>query len=167
MVRAGAGTVGLVLFLAVATGCGSKADTRTDSPPTARPSTTSPSPDTSGEKLHVTTRLTPKATTVLAGSTVGSKAFCPGGTAVDRHGNPDIGLVDRTLTCSDGTLRMGFDPGMPEGDIQTGPWRILSGTGAYEGWTGQGTMVVRYDPGAADPEHPQDGHEEFTGKVWP
>jgi hypothetical protein len=104
------------------------------------------------------------AVTILKGSTVGGSSFCPGGTAEDQHGTPGIGLVDRTITCRDGTLRMGFDPQLPTGDTQRGSWRIISGTGAYDGWAGRGVMVATYDP-EDDSEHPTEWSERYTGSV--
>jgi hypothetical protein len=101
---------------------------------------------------------------IVNGSTIGDSPFCPGGTAKDKHGTPEIGLVDRTITCSDGTLRMGFDPQEPVGDTQRGPWRIISGTGAYEAWEGSGEMKTTYDP-SDDRKHPTRGRETFTGTV--
>ena len=95
---------------------------------------------------------------------MGGSPFCPDGTFEDTHGTPEIGLVDRTITCPDGTLRMGFDPQVPVGDTQRGPWKIISGTGAYEGWGGSGQMVIRYDA-SDDSAHPASGRERYTGNV--
>lgn len=95
---------------------------------------------------------------VLDGSTIGDSASCPGGTFRDRHGNDDIGLVDRTFRCPDGTLRVGFTPGEPQGDTQAGPWNIVSGTGAFEGLRGQGQMEARESGN-------NEGRETFTGTV--
>lgn len=105
---------------------------------------------------------------ILDGSTIGDSPFCPGGTIEDKHGSEDpaeepFGLVDRTITCPDGTLRMGFTPGIPQGRTQAGPWRIVSGTGAYEGWQGSGEMKMVYDPGSG--ARPTNGNETFTGTV--
>ena len=83
---------------------------------------------------------------------------------MDQHGTTDIGLVDRAITCQDGTLRMGFDPQVPVGNTQAGPWRIISGTGAYKGWEGRGQMVMRYDP-RDESAHPTRGHERYRGTV--
>ena len=101
---------------------------------------------------------------IVDGSTLGDSPFCPGGTVKDKHGTAEIGFVDRTITCPDGTLRMGFDPQMPVGNTQSGPWRIVSGTGAYDGWEGRGQMVMRYDPTDKSP-HPTKGRERYTGEV--
>jgi hypothetical protein len=99
---------------------------------------------------------------VLGGSSIGDSSFCPGGTFRDQHGNPEIGLVDRTVRCPDGSLRIGFTPGRPQGHSQTGPWKAISGTGAFEGLRGHGRMVVKYEPG-----DPSKGRETFTGTVVP
>ena len=95
---------------------------------------------------------------VLDGSTVGDAPFCAGGTFEDRHGDEESGSVDRTYRCSDGTLRMGFTPGAPEGMTQAGPWEVLSGTGRFEGITGSGEMEIEYDESDEFL-----GHETFTG----
>ena len=101
---------------------------------------------------------------VVVGSHVGSSPFCPGGTIKDKHGTLDIGLVDRMITCPAGKLRMGFDPQTPVGNEQRGPWRIITGTGAYDGWQGSGQMVVRYDPDDTR-AHPTRSHERYQGTV--
>jgi hypothetical protein len=75
--------------------------------------------------------------------------------------DPSIGVVDRTLTCPGGTLRIGFDPGTPVEGTHSGPWRIVSGTGAYKGWQGSGQMEFDDRPVADDDE----GRETFTGTV--
>ncbi|MGH2827755.1 MAG: hypothetical protein ACRDKF_12370 [Actinomycetota bacterium] len=101
---------------------------------------------------------------ILDGSTIGDSPFCPGGTVKDKHGTPEIGLVDRTITCSDGTLRMGFDPQEPVGDTQRGPWRVISGTGAYKGLGGEGSGMTKmtYDPDN-NRQHPTRGRESTRG----
>jgi hypothetical protein len=101
---------------------------------------------------------------ILNGSVIGGSAFCLGGTVKDQHGVPEIGLVDRTIACPDGTLRIGFDPQVPVGDTQRGPWRIISGTGTFERWEGSGQMVMRYDP-SDNSAHPTSGRERYTGTV--
>ena len=99
---------------------------------------------------------------VLGGSTIGDSAFCPGGTIEDKHGaTPDVALVDRIITCTDGTLKIGFSPQVPEGNTQSGPWRIVGGTGAYAGWQGDGEMKMTYDRGSPSTK----GNEKFTGTV--
>lgn len=100
---------------------------------------------------------------VLDGSTVGDSPFCPGGTIEDRHGEtPDVALVDRTITCSDGTLELGFSPQRPVGNTQSGAWSIVGGTGSYEGWQGRGEMKMVYDTRGANPTS---GDETFTGTI--
>jgi hypothetical protein len=88
---------------------------------------------------------------VLEGSALGSEPFCVGGTIEDRHASADpaaepYGLLDRTITCPDGTVRVGFTPGQTQGLTQAGSWTIISGTGAFEGLRGSGEMQVAYDP---------------------
>jgi hypothetical protein len=100
---------------------------------------------------------------VVGGSSIGDSPFCPGGTFRDQHGNTDIGLVDRTFRCPDGSLRIGFTPGVPQGRTQAGPWKVLSGTGAFDGLEADGQMEVKYEPGTGATE----GRETFTGTVVP
>ena len=88
---------------------------------------------------------------VLEGSAVGGTPFCAGGTIQDSHASLDpavesLGLIDRMISCSDGTARIVFTPEVvPQGQTQSGSWTIVSGTGAFEGLRGDGAMEVVYD----------------------
>jgi hypothetical protein len=113
-----------------------------------------------GEPILIKTRVTIPTGKVLAGSTVGDSPFCPGGTFRDRDGNDDIGSVDRTFRCPDGSLRIGFTPGVPQGLTQAGPWKIVSGTGAYKTLLGEGQMKVTFES-----DSNSNGRETFTGTV--
>ena len=98
---------------------------------------------------------------VLDGSTLGSAPFCAGGTILDSHASADpavknLGLIDRAITCRDGTVRMVFTPEPPQG----GAWTVVSGTGAYEGLRGSGKFRITYPP---DPNAP--ARERYTGAV--
>jgi hypothetical protein len=102
---------------------------------------------------------------VLEGSTLGGSPFCVGGTILDSHASLDpamepYGLVDRTITCPDGTVRVGFTPEEPQGLTQTGSWTLVSGTGAFDGLSGSGRMEVTYDP-----DHNALARETLTGTV--
>ena len=68
--------------------------------------------------------------------------------------------MDRTFRCPEGRLRIGFTPGVPQGRTQAGPWKIVSGTGAFEGLLGDGEMETKYERGSFD-----EGRETFTGTV--
>jgi hypothetical protein len=88
---------------------------------------------------------------VLEGSTLGGSPFCIGGTIRDSHASSDpavepYGLIARTITCPDGTVKVGFTPGPPAGLTQAGSWTLVSGTGAFEGLRGSGKMETTYDP---------------------
>jgi hypothetical protein len=101
--------------------------------------------------------------TVLPGSTLEGAPFCAGGTLRDTHASADPAmkqyLVDRTITCPDGTVRIGLRPKVPfQGMTQTGSWTIVSGTGAFAGLHGSGRMAVKYTP---NPKAP--AHETLTG----
>jgi hypothetical protein len=119
------------------------------------------------EEIVIKTDLTIPTGEVLEGSSIGDTPFCPGGTFRDQRGSadpsvPPFGSVDRTFRCPDGSLRIGFTPGVPQGRTQTGPWRAVSGTGALEGLQGNGQMEVKFEPGSDTK-----GRETFTGTVVP
>jgi hypothetical protein len=80
----------------------------------------------------------------------------------DRDSKLDPGSIDRTVRCSNGNLRIGFTPGEPHGRTQSGPWKVLSGTGTYKGLRGAGSMEVTFEPGSSSK-----GRETFTGTVVP
>jgi hypothetical protein len=119
----------------------------------------------SDETILIKTRVDIPTGEVLGGSTIGDSPFCPGGTFRDKHGSedpsvPPYGLVDRTFRCPDGSVRIGFTPGEPQGRTQAGRWRVASGTGAFKGLRGAGQMNVKYEPGSDTK-----GRETFTGTV--
>ena len=122
----------------------------------------SAAPNAASKKIVIKTRLTIPTGEVVGGSSIGESPFCPGGTFRDRNGNPDIGSVDRTVRCSGGSLRIGFSPGEPHGHTQVGPWKVISGTGAYKRLRGSGRMEVTFDSGSSSK-----GRETFTGTVAP
>jgi hypothetical protein len=97
---------------------------------------------------------------VLRGSSLGDSPFCPGGTFRGGHGDVAAGSIDRTFKCADGTLRIVFTPGAPHGRTVTGRWRVLSGTGAFEGAKGSGRMKTRFETDTR-------ARESFTGTVVP
>jgi hypothetical protein len=70
------------------------------------------------------------------------------------------GLIARTITCPNGTLKFGVTPETGQSLIQTGSWTLVSGTGAFDGLTGSGTMGVTYDP-----DNGALAHEALTGTV--
>jgi hypothetical protein len=129
---------------------------------------TKPGVDTSAdragrsEEIVIKTRLDIPTGEVLGESSIGDSSFCPGGTFRDRRGDGDIGSVDRTFRCPDGSLRIGFSPGEPRGQTQAGPWKVVSGTRAFEGLRGDGRMKVKFES-ASDSK----GRETFTGTVVP
>ena len=106
---------------------------RGESETTAAPdveSEASPTPAGDGEAIMINTRVTIPTGEVLVGSAIGDSPFCLGGTFRDRHGDDDIGLVDRTFRCPDGSLRIGFTPGVPDGLTRSGSRK------AHETFTG-------------------------------
>lgn len=134
----------------------------------------SPTTEPSTEAMVIRTRMTiaaeagaePIATgEVLKRSTLGGATFCAGGTILDSHASSDpamepYGLIDRTITCSDGTVRIGFTPNQADALNQMGSWTIVSGTGAFEGLQGSGDMEIVYDP-----DDDALAHETLTGTV--
>jgi hypothetical protein len=128
-----------------------------------------PTAEPRGEAVVIRTRLAIAATSgsepiatgaVTQGSALGGSPFCVGGTIRDSHGSSDpaVWLIARTITCPDGRLRMELTPKPFQGLTQTGSWKIISGTGAFEGLGGSGTMRVAYDP-----DNEALAHETYTG----
>ena len=81
-----------------------------------------------------------------------------GGTILDSHASLDPKmepyLIDRKITCPDGTVRVGLAPDVAEerqGETQTGSWTIVSGTGAFEGLRGSGEMETCTAPPTTRP----------------
>jgi hypothetical protein len=98
---------------------------------------------------------------VLDGSSLGGSPFCPKGTFTGGHDNTDNGWLDHAFECPDGTLSIAFDPRNEKAQSASGPWEVLSGTGAYEGMEGSGRFEIRFP---ADPDA-MEGRETFTGTV--
>jgi len=108
--------------------------------------------------------------TVLEASTLGSAPFCVGGTILESHASLDPKikpyLIDRKITCPDGTVRIGFTPEVgagpaPQGQTpQKGVWTIVSGTGEFEGLSGSGKSEAVYGPTPSSPVR-----STFTGTV--
>jgi hypothetical protein len=100
---------------------------------------------------------------VLKGSTLGDSPFCPGGTWSGGHGNLAYDWLDKNFKCPEGTLRIAFDPRTSKGRTDSGPWKVLGGTGTFKGLRGSGRMEMKFGPGV----QPTEGHETFTGTVVP
>jgi hypothetical protein len=128
-----------------------------------------------GEWVVIRTRMVIAATSgsepiatgrVLKESTLGDSPFCAGGTILDSHGSSDLtvepyGLIDRAITCPDGTMRVGFTPDVgPQGPTGKGSWTIVSGTGAFQGLHATGAMAVTYDK-----DDDALAHETLSGTV--
>jgi hypothetical protein len=113
--------------------------------------------------MLVRTRITGFGGKVLAGSLLGERPFCPGGTVRHEHGSPEVGFpAVNVFRCSGGTLSIGFGPGPDQSGkrVQTSSWKILDGSGRLAGMTGHGQMEVRWDRRGATK-----GQETFDGKV--
>ncbi len=75
---------------------------------------------------------------VLEGSMVDGATFCVGGTIRDSHANLDpavepLGLIDRTFTCPDGTMRIVFTPAEMQGDARAGSWTVVPRHAPFHG----------------------------------
>src|SRR3954453_7278608 len=79
---------------------------------------------------------------VLSGSSLGNAPFCPGGKFTGAHGSTAV--IDRTFFCPNGRLRIGFTPGKESGRTVSGQWKVLGGTGAFNGMKGSGRMQTRF-----------------------
>jgi hypothetical protein len=113
----------------------------------------------SGDPILIRTQVNIPTGVVLNGSSIGDSPFCPDGTFRDEDGD-DIWLMRRTFRCPNGTLRIGFTTGLGQNRKQTGTWKMLSGTGAFEGLQGSGQMEIEVERGSNTK-----GQETFTGTV--
>lgn len=114
-----------------------------------------------GEAILIKTRLNVPVGEVLRGSYIGNSAFCPGARFRDDHGSSGVGTVIKTIRCAGGSLTIGFTPvGGESCTHQSGPWRIVRGTGRFAGLRGHGRMEVEFGMGARG-----EGRETFTGTV--
>ena len=148
----------LALAMAVAAlglaACGEETGTSASSDPEA----TSQHVAGEGEAILIKTRLTLPDGEVLDGSVIGDSPFCPGGTFHDEHGTGEF-LVLKTFECPGGTIEIGFSP--TERSLkQSSLWKVLDGTGDFEGMSGHGEMSAKFDRA-----EPSSGQETFTGTV--
>ena len=143
--------VGLPLVVALAgAGCAGDDDDR------------APSADRGGggEAILIKTRMDLPVGEVLPGSSIGGSAFCPGGRIRDRHGDTaGLGLVVKTFRCPNGRLTITFSP-TQRSLVQSSSWRVVNGTGRFEGLRGHGQMKARFRKAARSK-----GRETFTGTV--
>lgn len=113
-----------------------------------------------GEAIRIKTSITfgPGDPTgeVRRGSFLGASAFCRGGRFRDRPGRES---VIKTLRCPNGRLKISFLPGGSPGGPQSGSWRVVGGSGRFEGLRGHGWMIFK--PG----KRPDRGRETFIGTV--
>jgi len=167
-VRSRPGSLVLAVMVAAAclTSCSNDKGAGSGSAPSIAPVPDSSSPPTlDGERIVIKTRIVEFTGKVLAGSVLGGAVFCPGGTVRHDHGSPEIGFpAINVFKCQAGSLRIGFGPGPDQKDqaVQTSDWRVLDGTGNFAGYTGEGTMRVKFEEGDA-----AIGRETFTGVIVP
>ena len=97
---------------------------------------------------------------IVSQSTLGDSSFCPGGTFTDHPGQAPLLGVVKSIKCTNGTLTITFDPNPTSNrNVQTGPWRVVSGTGSYKGLTGGGQFKGVFEADGSA------GSETFTGSV--
>src|SRR5688500_61450 len=112
--------------------------------------------ETTGEKVLIKTRVgvpetpnTPPDVELLAVSRIGDSPFCRSGTIQEVHnegGSPSGFIIERTFRCPDGTLEVGFSPTQPTRVVRM-DWQVIGGTGEFEGATGGGRVVARFEKG--------------------
>jgi hypothetical protein len=96
---------------------------------------------------------------VLPESRIGDSPFCPGGTTHDEHGGgAGEGLVVSTFDCPDGELTITFSP-TQHSLKQSSAWRVLQGSGSFEGLEGEGDMTAEFE------ERGGEGRARFTGTI--
>ena len=128
-------------------------------------STATDESETSAEAILIRTHIvfTPAGGKgdILPASTLGGAAFCPGGTFRDGRGQAPLLEVVKRIRCPGGSLTITFDPrGSPSSpNVQTGPWRVVSGTGTFEGLTGEGRFKGVFQ------QNGNVGNESFRGTV--
>ena len=141
------------------TGCGN--DLGTTRGPRFRSRLFRRPPRDQSKRILIKTRLTIPVGEVLPGSSIGDSAFCPGGSFRDRQGGTGEGSMVKTFRCPDGRLTITFSPvGEHSCARQSGSWRIVNGSGRFEGLRGHGRMKVAFESGGSS-----EGRETFTGTV--
>jgi hypothetical protein len=112
------------------------------------------------EEIRIKTRLSVPVGEVLSGAYIGDSEFCSGGRFRDQHGGSGaVGTVVKTFRCPNGRLTISFRPvGTESCARQGGSWRLVNGSGRFEGLRGHGRMNVEFTA-------PSKGRETFTGTV--
>jgi hypothetical protein len=150
--------LGLVMVLVVVVGltaCGGETKTRTVT-------VTAPAEESaaaSGIPILIETRITDamKHTGEVADTSVfGETPFCPGGTST---GGSEAAMITSTFKCPGGTLKVRYAP-TQNSSVQGATWEVVSGTGDWQGLTGGGSMIARFDG-----DDPDVGQEIFAGTV--
>jgi hypothetical protein len=145
----------MVLAVAGIAGCGGETNTRTVT--VTAPAEESAAP--SGIPILIETRITDamKHTGEVADASVfGETPFCRGGTST---GGSEGATITSTFKCPNGTLTVSYTP-TQNSSVQGTTWQVESGTGDWEGLTGGGSMIARFDG-----DDPDAGQEIFAGTV--
>jgi hypothetical protein len=112
------------------------------------------------DAIRIKTRLSVPVGEVLPGSYIGDSDSCSGGRFRDRQGGAGpVGTLVKTFRCPSGRLTITFRPlGEKSCTRQSSSWRIVNGSGHFEGLRGHGRMNVEFTG-------PSKGRETFTGTV--
>jgi hypothetical protein len=95
---------------------------------------------------------------VLSGSTIGTSAFCTGGSFIDGPKKPPTDSVERIFRCSEGNLTISFTATGSDLE-QRGDWKVVKGFGRYEGLGGGGQMSAMFESARGE------GQETLNGTV--
>jgi hypothetical protein len=95
---------------------------------------------------------------VLSGSTIGTSAFCTGGSFIDGPKKPPTDSVERIFRCSEGNLTISFTATGSDLE-QSGDWKVVKGFGRYEGLGGGGQMSAVFESERGE------GQETLNGTV--
>ena len=117
--------------------------------------------DGGGDAIRIETRLSVPVGEVLPGSYIGDSDSCRGGRFRDRRGGAGpVATVVKTFHCPNGRLTITFRPlGETSCTRQSSSWRIVNGSGRFEGLSGGGQMKAVFESKAGE------GRETFTGTV--
>jgi hypothetical protein len=156
--KTGPVTALIVAALGLAACGGKSGDVRTVTATTTARSVgeSSPSAPATGDAILIETRVTNAkrhTAAVLGGSVIGESAFCRGGTYSGGSNGPTITTRFR---CPRGTLTVQYAP-TQYSRVQGAVWKIVRGTGRFEGLRGGGSMVAKFEGDT--------GREIFTGTV--
>jgi hypothetical protein len=95
---------------------------------------------------------------VLSGSTIGTSAFCTGGSFIDGPTKSPLDSVERIFRCAEGNLTITFTATGSDLE-QRGDWKVVKGFGRYEALAGGGQLSAVFESERGE------GQETLTGTV--